>query len=756
MKHLSRATVFMLLATTVSPLIAHAAPAENPVANLNAASAGGPQGPEKAAPTNSAASNAPSDGVAEIIVTAQRRGENLQNVPISITAIPANKLLASGVTTTADLALVTPGFQFQQSIGLAAPYIRGIGVAGQEAGLESSVATYIDGVYIAGGASALTTLNNVDRVEVLKGPQGTLFGRNASGGLIQIVTRDPKFAPAFEGGLTYDQWKTGTGSAYITGPLTSNIAADLAVRYSSQGEGWGRNLQTGEQVNKLNHDFAVRSKWLFDLNDQSKLRIAGDYSDTLGSTFVTFSPVPGHAGSGNYLFTGNPWDSVSSFRDPLRHSINWGVSADYTNNLGFATLRSITAYRGSYFHASFDPGALPTPTVTIFSRIMEQQYSQELQLLSEDSSRLKWIVGAYYFRGDSGGSGGRNLLYPLLTFAPGLLTVTQDYGNVTSSVAAYAQATYPLTDRLNLTGGIRLTHDDFVYRNPSTITDLTFVPAPYNISTANFPDRRGQTTKPSWRLALDYKLAPTTLVYASYNRGFKSGGYDIEVENGPLLKPEEVDSFEVGTKIDAFDRKMRFNATVFYEDVKNLQLVLLYNGASNIRNAASVHAYGAEAELTLAPVSGLTLTASGSYLHSTYFRFFGNAPVTTPLPGGGNNVNPSGNDTGNQTPRQPEKTLTLSANYEHPFAGGKLGFNGSWFWSDKWYSDPDDRLYQPAYSQVGVEASWTDPSGHFRYRIFGHNLANAAVTAQFGELSNGDVRSLTEPRTIGGGIDFKF
>ncbi|WP_070157010.1 TonB-dependent receptor [Sphingobium phenoxybenzoativorans] len=747
-----RALICMLLATAASPAFAQ---------NSDVADNG--QRAEPPAPSrNNIAPEAPADtdtssgGVGDIIVTAQRRGENLQKVPISVTALTATTLETAGVTTTADIGRVTPGFQFQQAIGLAAPYIRGIGAAGQQAGYESSVATYVDGVYLAGGASALTTLNNIERIEVLKGPQGTLFGRNASGGLVNIITKDPSFSPQFQAGLTYDEWQTITASAYVASGLTDNMAGDLAVRYSHQGKGWGRNILTGQDVNQVDHDFSIRSKVLIDISDSSKLKIAADYSDTLASTFVTFSPLPNRPATGGYLFPGGAWDSTSSLARPFRHSKGWGISADYTQDLGFASLHSITAYRDSKFSVAFDAGALPVPTVTIDGLIKQKQFSQELQLLAPDDSAFKWIVGAFYFRGDSGGSENNPTLYPLLTSAPGPIAIAQDASNVVNSVAGYAQGTYPVTDRLNLTAGIRFTYDRYVYHNTTT-TNLTFVPPQFGgITTTAYPDRRGSTAKPSWRLAADYSITPSALVYASYNRGFKSGGFDVQTETGSELKPEIVDAFEVGVKLDAFDRKVRFNASAYYQTADNLQLILYFNGVSNIRNAASARAYGAEVELTVAPFQGLTLKAAGSYLNSRFKDFSQNAPISNPLPGGGNTINPNGNASGNQTPRTPDKTLTLSANYETDLAGGKIGLNGSWFRSARWYGEPDLRLFQPAYSLVAGEISWTEPSGHVRFRVFGRNLTNSKVAAQVSTTINADVRYMTEPRTIGGGVEVKF
>lgn len=723
----------VLLASAAVPAIAQDAPVAQPAA----------QEPQSTV------------GIEDIIVTAQRRGENLQKVPIAITAVTAKTLEASGITSTVDIMRVTPGLQFQQAIGLAAPYIRGLGVSNQAAGVESSVATYVDGVYIASGGDALMTLNNIDRIEVLRGPQGTLFGRNSTGGLVNIITRTPQHTPGMELGVSYDQWETVTASAYVTGGLSDTVAADLALRYSHQGQGWGINRRTGAELNDVDHDFAARSKLLFEPSDGTKIVIAGDYSDFRGSTFVIDAPVPGHLASGGYLFTGHAWDSISTYDNPFRATKNWGVSGDFTQELGFANLRSITAYRKSKFQGNFDPGALSEPAVYIQSHIENEQFSQELQLLSPEGSKIKWIAGLYYFNNNSGGSTQDVFLYPLLTGAPGPIFSHQDVKHKVTSLAAFAQATAPITDQLNFTAGIRMTHDKFSYYNTNT-TDLRFVPPPFNVTTDPTTIRSDTQKKPSWRLALDYQAAPTTLLYASYSRGFKSGGYDAYAPNGPLLKPEIVDSYEVGTKIDAFDRTLRFNASAFYYTAKNLQIALLKDGTSNLRNAASAEAYGLEVEITAVPVEGLTLTAAGNYLHSRYKDFSGNAPISTPLPGGGNAIIGDGDASGNQTSRTPDKTFTLSANYETPLAGGKLGLNASWFWSAKWYADPDNRLFQPSYDLVAGEISWTEPSGHVRFRVFGRNLTNSKVAAQFGSLVNGDVRQLTEPRTIGAGIGVKF
>lgn len=694
---------------------------------------------------------APQEGAIEdIVVTAQRRSENLQNVPISITAVTATKLKDIGVLTTADVTLISPGLQFQQGLGQASPFIRGIGSQSLGPGFESSVATYVDGVYVASGVGSIMSLNNIERIEVLKGPQGTLFGRNTTGGLIHVITRDPTFTPTLEGSISYDQYDTITPSAYASLPVTDAVAVDVAARYSHQGQGWGVNRPTGRDVNRVDHDLAIRSKLLIEPNDDTKLVLAGDYSDLDTSTFMSLTPVPGTALITGERFTGRPWDNDSSLVDPVRHVKNWGFSGDLTLNFDFATLRSITAFRKSDGHLLVDPTGTRTPLLYIDARQIEKQVSQELQLLSPDSSAIKWIAGLYYFRNDAKSANNDNFLFPALTSAPGEIITSKYARQVVRSLAAFAQLTVPVTEQLNLTGGIRYTHDKFHAENITT-TVLSFAPP---IPPAIFPDRRTAQSKPSWRLAADYHVAHGALLYVTYNRGFKSGGFNTLEETTAPLKPEIVDAFEAGTKIDALNRALRFNAAIYYLKAKDLQLTKLGAGGQQTLNAGSSESYGVELEATMVPVSGLTFSAYGTLLHSEYTSFDG-APITIPLPGGGN-AQTSGDAAGNDTPRQPDKTFTLSATYETPLAHGELKLAGTYFWSAKWYSDPDNGLFQPSYELISGQVSWTEPSGHATFRVFGRNLTNSKVAAQFARLPMGDVRTLYEPRTIGAAIDFRF
>ena len=236
------------------------------------------------------AGSSSSGRVAEIVVTAERRSETAQTVPISITAVTGRQLEVAGIKTTQDLVLATPGLTMTQTLNGVTPYIRGIG--SQQATTEGAVAVYVDNVYYASTQGAIFTLNNVDRVEVLKGPQGTLFGRNATGGLINVITRDPSFTPEIKGTIGYGNFNTLSGNLYVTGALTKNIAMDFALAGSDQGDGWGKNYFLGNDVN-LRREWAVRSKLKADFSENTRAVLEVDYSRWRSDIGLTRQALPG-------------------------------------------------------------------------------------------------------------------------------------------------------------------------------------------------------------------------------------------------------------------------------------------------------------------------------------------------------------------------------------------------------------------------------------------------------------------------------
>ena len=268
--------LYLVLGASAIAFVSNIAYAQTTAPAANAA-------PEQTAPPEPAGTPAAptgqSYGIEDIVVTAQKRSQNLQNVPIAVSAVTETQLSRAGVKDVVDLKIAVPTLNVTNSAGYLTSSLRGIGSNGFGAGIENPIALYIDGVYYAAPAASLLTLNNISQIEVLKGPQGTLFGRNATGGLIQVTTRDPSSTPAAEFNISYGNYNSVTGNGYVAGPITSNLFMDLAVSGAHQGDGWGTNYFNGKDVQKLDHDIAVRSKLIWEPSDSTKFTLIGDYSD---------------------------------------------------------------------------------------------------------------------------------------------------------------------------------------------------------------------------------------------------------------------------------------------------------------------------------------------------------------------------------------------------------------------------------------------------------------------------------------------
>src|SRR5882672_613122 len=293
-----------------------------------------------------AAASTDSDSVLqEIVVIAQRRRENLQDVPVTVTALTADSLQSAGVSGTTELANAVSGLTMPQSQGTPMPHIRGVGNTALGTGIENSVALYVDGVYHGSASFSALTFNNIAQLEVAKGPQGTLFGRNATGGLIQVLTLDPK--PGFSGSasLGYGNFNTITEEMYLTGG-SNRLAADLAFQSSQQLTGWGTNIYNGQQVNKQALDMSARSKWLFNPLDGTTLRVIFDYAENDSTT----GALRNYGNSSNIYYPKGTFASLPTYdidanQQPYRDKKGGGISVQLDQDLGFASLVNTMAYR---------------------------------------------------------------------------------------------------------------------------------------------------------------------------------------------------------------------------------------------------------------------------------------------------------------------------------------------------------------------------------------------------------------------------
>ncbi|WP_375402972.1 TonB-dependent receptor [uncultured Sphingomonas sp.] len=663
-----------------------------------------------------------SDTLEEIVVTAQKRDENLQRVPIAITALPAARLESVGVTTTQNLAAALPGLQLLNVLNQLSPRIRGIGSSFASPGLESPVATYVDGVYYASGSDLVLDFADVSQVALLKGPQGTLFGRNATGGVLQITTRDTTDEFRATVLTSIDNYETWRSNAFISGRLAAGVAASLSASYTRQGEGYGTNVATGNDTYKIDDSFSVRGKIRFEIGDRTTIRLQGDYSEHSGAQAPNFQTFPGRSSVFPSPQPRRKWDT-NKFHDTVNEYQGGGASLTAAHEFGFATLTTISAFRRSTPLAEFTNIPSATPTAIVRLDDISEQFTQEIQLVSPSSGRFTWTIGAYYFDNtavsdftiDNFGSFA-------VPFARLLFPARQE----TSSIAGFAQATYRLAESTRVTAGFRYTDEKREFAAQSIgLSSATGA----RLVLFNSGDQKISFAKPAWRLSLDQDLVEDILGYVSYNRGVKSGGFSVRAAANPAFNPEQLDAYEAGVKSELFGRKVRLNVGGFFYDYKNIQVPIYTGTQTLILNGAEARIYGADVDVEARLTDRLRVNASANYLHSR-FRDFPNAPFAVPRLGNQGAVLSTRSAEGRTLPNSPSLTYTLGADYTIPSPIGEFSLNVNDSYNDGFFAEVDNILRQGSYHFIGASIRWQSPDTRYSVRLYVNNLLNEAVFSQ--------------------------
>jgi iron complex outermembrane recepter protein len=710
----------------------------------------------------------------EVVVTAQRKAESVQDVPIAITAMSNTFLTETGISSTKELEFVTPGLTYGRQLTAAVPFIRGIGTQTTAAGQDASVSTYIDDVYYSSSLGSILTLNNIERIEVLKGPQGTLFGRNATGGLMHVITRDPQDETAGELELSYGNYDTFEAKFYGTIGVMDGVATDLAVLYSDQGEGYGENKATGGDVNETD-EILVRNKWLISAGENTEIKLSADYGDTETSLGVAQRMDEGALGLDGQVYyggligegvppeeaaamaaqlaTGSPddfWDVNSRF-DPTAEIDQWGISAHITHDFGDLNFVSITAYRETDAKQKFPQDATPfVPSlIDVSLEQFTETFSQEFRI-STAGDNLDWMVGAFLLDEDAG--------YDIAelngSFIAPLDALTDDNKQETFSWAVFAQGDYSFTENTILTAGIRYTEDE---RNASGTTQGTIGGAPFLSTDYDDTTTWEETT---WRLALSHHFNDSTLAYVSYNRGFKSGLYNLNVLNpvnglADPVEPETLDAYEIGLKTDMLDGRMRLNAAAFYYEYDDLQVSISVPGGNVLLNAAEATMYGGELEFSALLGDHWTAHAGLSLLDTEY-EDFPEGPALMPSGFGGNILLPPTDLGGNELPRSPEYTFNTGVVYNVDTDFGSINASANYYYNDGFYWESENRTEQDSYEVVNAQVTWTSLEETYYVRIYGNNLTDEEYGV-FGISSEvADFLSAAAPRTYGVRVGVNF
>jgi iron complex outermembrane receptor protein len=717
----------------------------------------------QAATTQPSASD--TNTVGEIVVTAQKRNESAQVVPVSITAISSTTLQSQSIRTVDNLSTVTPGLSFGRvGPGNGTPFLRGIGSNVASPGAEAAVSTYIDGVYIGSQYAPMFSFNNISNIEIDKGPQGTLFGRNATGGVIQVNTKDPSHTPHLDAEVGYGNYNTTDAKLYASAGITDTLAADIALYEHDQNDGWGKNLYNGKPV-YTSEDLAARTKWVWAPTDKTKITLSLDYSYDYGQ-IGTAGNIP----EGEYFRppgpTGNPGPFLSSYpgfyntdenSPSYSRSNQGGASLKIWHDFGGVQVVSITSYRKSEIHGPVDSDLTPDNWKSLDTNPGSETETQEFQLLSPNNpdSRLKWIVGAFFYHDRSTDNPISLIGYGYNAHAPISIFAYQS----TTSYAAFGQATYSIFNGTDLTLGLRDTAD---YRETAG-TEYLDLPTGRTVlvrttqpgSTIPSP-RTAMFSQPTWKIALDQHFGENILGYVSYSRGYKAGVFNTVSLNTAVVRPETVDAVEMGLKSEYFDHRLRVNLAAYYEKYQNIQFSAFANGFYTLENAAGAEVDGLDFEITAAPIRRFNVTLSGTIMDPRYTSFPG-GPGYVPVPVTA--VNPNGGMggfllqpvdlAGKQMIQASKATVNLSANYDIPFASGDLQFSGVVQYRSKYYFDPQNGTVQPAFTQINGSVQWNAPTDKWYVRCWVSNLTDQHIYANITRSTGGDWATPAAPRMFG-------
>lgn len=670
----------------------------------------------------------------EIVVTAQKRSENLQQVPISITALSGEALAAFGFENAAQISQQVPNFNVDGAFGPNGPpqlSMRGVSILDFSDSNESSVAMYVDEIYQGTVAGQTAQLFDLQRVEVLRGPQGTLYGRNTPGGLVQFISNPPTAQLEAGGSLQLGSFNQRIVEGFISGPLSDRVRARLAAKYN-RDDGYQTNVVTGTDFGQTDVA-AVRGLLEWEPGDSWKLSGKAFYSKSNGSHpgygfYGQLDPLTGARCELSQI-AASQCVNEAGFRDPspdTRHVYSelsrlpeylemYGGSlrATWTNDqLQFA---SITGYEKLDKNLTEDCDAAPAAGADCLGywTANNHQFTQEFRL--SGGTRMQWIVGAYYYEDKK--------------FVTVVLPPFGGFGSYattkTHSWAGFAQANLALTDQLSLVAGARYTHETRDLLDLGGVTDgvpgtrdgaLFLGPLSDDLSS-------GRVTG---KLGLELRPREHVLAYATISTGFKSGMFNTTLlsspeERGPV-GDETITAYEIGTKTTWWDNRARFNAAVFYNDYRGFQTsaVVVTNGIPDARfiNAGDAKIRGAELELSVLPSPHWELGLGVGLLHSRIDADPETSISGVPLDG-------------KRTPVSPPASVNGSVRYNHPLAGGNASLQVDFSWKDHFYFTPQNSSFasQDAYALVNIRGAWRSPSGRYELSAFVHNVADKQYAA---------------------------
>ncbi|WP_405227933.1 TonB-dependent receptor [Lentisalinibacter sediminis] len=693
----------------------------------------------------------------EIIVTARKREESLQDAPVSVTAFTSEMITRAGITDINDVALRTPGLTYGNfgDEKLSPTSLRGVISGSGSAGADPAVGFYLDEVFLGQGVGATIDLFDLERIEVLRGPQGTLFGRNTIAGLIHYRTAAPTeqfeaYADAELGNLGYRRF----GGA-VSGPIAGSSVLGRLSFVSNQRDGTADNVVLDREVNSQD-SWSARGQLQFVLGETAEWRVSGDYREVDQDSLVfetlsyndatTFAQVLDLFGLPR---NSDPFDrNVYADDVTYERSEAWGIASHFMTTIGGAELVNITAYRDHDYENRTDTDRSALRWGYDGDPEDVSRFSNELRV-SSSAGALDWVAGLYYYEQETA-----NLSF--IELGPDLLTLLgvpldsllagSDAKMDTTSVAGFGSLTWNFSDRLAATLGGRYTWEeksiDYSQSDPVGLLGGDFA--------ISAEDDWAEFT-PS--LNIEYDYSDTLMLYGTVSGGFKSGGFNDALgdANGISFDPETLWNYEAGLKSTLFEGRVQANVAVFYMDWEDIQI----SGDNPntpvfdpiIINAGAAHSTGIEFELLSQPTDNLTIGLNFALLEAEYDE--GSLPDGTPLA---------------EIPRAPDYTANLNAEYRASlsqnidwFIGGEVLARGESFLTVDNQEDGRVDAYALVNLQVGLEA----PDGRWRLSVWGRNIGDETVKERLFDLSGQDVIGqkfiiLNDPDTYGLSVRLRY
>lgn len=692
--------------------------------------------------------------IEEIMVTAQRRSERSLDVPISITSIGSEWLGKGDVQQLSDIMKLTPGLRFDNQGALAQPTIRGVGTAVSVSGGGSNVGIYTDGFYSPNPFFADTDLLSVENVQVLKGPQGTLFGRNSTGGALLVTTREPDHETAAEVEVALSNYSTQRYQAYATGGPREDLAFDIAAQLR-KSNGFIDNVHTGRNDDGGYENWSVRLGAKWDISDRTSATLRYSHSDIDDRTAVTANAFEK---SGQIYSTANTFvpGSVTTGRSKVSQDFLPAFEAEsdifqltVTSDLENVTFTSYTQYRRERTNNRMDFDFSSLPIYHFKYDTSDDIFTQEFLLSSDSAERLQWTTGLFFFHNESEWS-------DILSSQGGGPFVA--FGNAGSgtdirSVAAFADVTYQLTDNLFLTGGLRVSYDEVKDAYMTQADELGQVTR-YDVADID-------ETNVSPRVVLRYTPTDASSVYLSYTQGYKSpilnvGGTDID---GVKVNSEEIQAFEIGYKYAS--GALTFDAALFYYDYQDLQVATFDGPRSIIENAADSRIYGLDAQAQFAVNENLSINLGGTFIDAEYENFDRAQSWSQCLdPACGEAfglfIPEYVSADGNRMQRSPKFTANLGVAWSTEMAGGALDLSGTLYYTSSFYFDTTEQFKQDGYELLSLRAAWTNPTDRYTVALFADNVTDSKYRTQVLPQQLGALSMWGMPTTFGASVNLRY